>query len=49
MIFHSCCLACFVIGSVNILFMTILSDASLFSRGWLEQNCMITSVCVGFL
>ena len=49
MIFHSCCLACCVIGGVSIMFMYKLNAASLCSRGWLEQYRMVTSVSVGFL
>ena len=45
MIFHSF----FVIGTFNILFMYKLKAASLCSRGWIEENCMVTSVSVGFL
>jgi len=46
MIFHS---YCFMIVSFNILLMYKLKATSLCSRGWLEENCMVTSVSVGIL
>jgi len=47
--FHSCCFACSVIGSVIILFMYKLYAASLCSNGWLDVKCILVSVSVGFL
>jgi len=47
--FNSCYFACFVVGSVVILFMEKLYAASVCSNGWLNVKCIVVSVCVGFL
>jgi len=49
MVFHSCCLACSVIGSVLILFIKKMKAVSFYSNGWLDVKCIVMSVCVGFI
>jgi hypothetical protein len=46
--FHSCCFACSVIGSIIILFMWKMYTASLCSDGWLDVKCIIVSLLCGF-
>ena len=45
-VFHSCCLACSVIGVDNILFMLKLYATSLCCNGWLDVKCMVVSLWV---
>ena len=47
--FHSCCFACSVIGSVIILFMWKLYVAGLCPNRLLDVKCIVVSVCVDFL
>jgi hypothetical protein len=48
-VFHSCCLACSVIGSVIILFIQKMKAANFCLNGWLDVKCIVMSVYVGFL
>ena len=48
-VFHSCCFACSVIGSVIILFMWKLYAAGLCPNRLLDVKCIVVSVCVDFL
>jgi len=49
MVFHSCCLACSVIGSVIILFIQKMKAANFCLNGWLDVKCIVMSVYVGLL
>jgi hypothetical protein len=47
--FHSCCFACSVIGSVIILFMWKVYAARLCSDGYLDLKCIVVPVYMAFL
>ena len=48
-VLHSCCLACSVNSSVIILFMYKVYAANFGSNAQLDVECIVKSVCVGFL